>query len=113
ESYEFAKAQTQILLDAGFDGALLENEYDKPYTVKAEAHAVSSVTYICMKLREDFPKFNLGLEFLINDPYASLSVAKVASFDFIRSDYYVDIMYREEYGRLEVNVDEFNQFREK
>jgi predicted TIM-barrel enzyme len=58
--------------------------------------------------------FSLGVEFLIHDPQASLAVAKTANFSFIRTDYFVDRMARQEYGgEIKVNPKEVISYREK
>jgi uncharacterized protein len=111
-AYRYAFDQVKILSDLGFDGALLENENDRPYKIKVDTDVMNFTSEICLRIRNDFPHFNLGLEFLINDPEASLQVAKKCGFDFIRTDYYVDEMYREEYGVLKLDVDYFNRYRQ-
>ena len=90
--------QYDILENVGVDGVLIENENDRPYSLKANSAAISSMTYVLSKLVRRNKKIKLGLEFLINDPEASLSVAKVTDASFIRTDYFSDRMSREEYG---------------
>lgn len=89
----------EILLRCGVDGALIENEHDRPYKVLADAASISSMTLVGHELFRNFgEKIVLGTEFLINDPKASLAVAKSCKHKFIRTDYFVDRMSREEYG---------------
>jgi hypothetical protein len=45
----------------------------------------------------------VGCEILLNDPKASLIVAKDSGARFIRSDYFVDPMMRPEYGEFEID----------
>lgn len=89
----------EILIKCGVDGALLENENDRPYNVIASPEAISSVSAVGYELAKQYSsKIVLGTEFLINDPKASLAVAKAVGHSFIRTDYFVDNMARPEYG---------------
>lgn len=96
---------------AGLAGILLENENDHPYSVLASIDQKSSMTIAAKAVKKNSLDFNLGVEFLINDPKASLEVAFQSSCQFIRTDYWVDKMHREEYGDLEVDTNEFNAFK--
>jgi len=87
-----------VLKRCGVDGALLENENDRPYTVLAEAGTIASMSVAASKIIEHCDDIELGAEFLINDPEASLAIAKASNCSFIRTDYFVDKMSREEYG---------------
>lgn len=89
----------EVLVRCGVDGALLENENDRPYNILATPESIASVSAVGYELTKQYStKIVLGTEFLINDPKASLAVAKAVGHSFIRTDYFVDIMEREEYG---------------
>ena len=111
--YLHAKAEIEAMTKAGLTGLLLENENDRPYTTHATPEQIASMTELASKLRQEFPGFPLGVEFLINDPKASLAAAKASGSHFIRTDYWVDKMHREEYGNLEVDTDEFASYRKQ
>jgi membrane complex biogenesis BtpA family protein len=96
---------------AGLNGLLLENENDRPYSIKASEDQITSMTKAAMEVKKRVPGFSLGVEFLINDPKASLKSAHQSGCQFIRSDYWVDKMHREEYGDLEVDTLEFSKFK--
>lgn len=104
----------EAAVEGGARGLLLENEQDSPYTLRASAEGVASMTELGLELKKRAPRdFELGVEFLIHDPQASLSVAKVCGFNFIRTDYFVDRMARAEYGgEIQVDAKEIINFRE-
>lgn len=103
----------EAAIEGGASGLLLENEQDNPYTLRATPEGISSMTKLALELRSEAPKdFLLGVEFLIHDPRASLAVAKTAEFGFIRTDYFVDRMAREEYGgEIKVDPKEITDFQ--
>lgn len=103
----------EAAIEGGASGLLLENEQDNPYTLRATPEGISSMTKLALELSSQAPKgFKLGVEFLIHDPQASLSVAQCADFEFIRTDYFVDRMAREEYGgEIKVDAKEITAFR--
>ncbi len=88
----------EALEAAGFDGILIENENDQPHKVLAPAETVAAMTEIVGRVVEKARRVVVGAEILLNDPKASLAVAKAASARFIRTDYFVDRMARDEYG---------------
>ena len=106
-----ARSEILAIKKSGLSGLLLENENDRPYTVLATAESISSMSQVAGQLKNEFPDFPLGVEFLINDPKASLAVAKSTGCQFIRTDYWVDKMFREEYGELEIDIKEFAEYR--
>lgn len=109
--YLHAKAEIEAIKKAGLTGLLLENENDHPYTAIANPQQISSMTSVATRLKLEYPDFPLGVEFLINDPKASLATAKSSGCQFIRTDYWVDKMHREEYGNLEVDTNDFAKYR--
>ncbi|MBT3983158.1 MAG: BtpA/SgcQ family protein [Bacteriovoracaceae bacterium] len=106
--------QVQQLEKLGYTAALLENENDRPYSLKARVEIVASMTRITSDVVKACPKIKIGVEFLINDPMASLAIAKASGASFIRTDYFVDRMSREEFGgEIEINASEILAFRKK
>lgn len=111
--YLHAKSEIEAIQKAGLTGLLLENENDTPYSVEASAQQVASMTEVASRLKREFKDFPLGVEFLINDPKSSLATAKVSGCQFIRTDYWVDKMHREQYGNLEVDTKDFQTYRKQ
>ncbi len=111
---DMASADLEVLRKCGVDAALLENEHDHPYTVKASKEVISSMSVVGHVLKKEAGNYPLGSEFLINDPEASLAIAKAAGHSFIRTDYFVDRMAREEYGgEMEINPQGLIEYRKK
>jgi membrane complex biogenesis BtpA family protein len=90
------------LENGGVDAALIENDGDQPCQVKGTADVVASMTVVAHELAK-IAKIPLGIEVLLNDPKASLSIAKTCGLSFIRTDYFVDKMTREGYGEFDVD----------
>ncbi len=104
----------EVLERCGVDGALLENEHDRPYTVSAGREVISSMSIVSHHVKSNAKNCIIGSEFLINDPKASLAIAKASNLSFIRTDYFVDRMAREEYGgEMEIDPKGLLAYREK
>lgn len=82
----------------GADGALIENEEDRPHRVEAGRETIAVMTRVARELVIASRTAVVGVEILLNDPRASLAVASASGARFIRTDYFVDRMTRPEYG---------------
>ncbi|HSG96221.1 MAG TPA: BtpA/SgcQ family protein [Afifellaceae bacterium] len=98
-----ALADLEVLELGGAEGILIENEYDRPHRVLAEAETVAAMTDITAAVAAAARNVRVGCEILLNDPKASLDVARASGARFIRSDYFVDRMMRPEYGEFEID----------
>ena len=107
-----AKKDLITLENAGFDGALIENDADHPCQIYGFADVVAPMSIVAHELKKD-SKIKLGIEVLLNDPKASLAIAKTCNLDFIRTDYFVDKMKRENYGEFEINAPDLLNYRHK
>ena len=106
--------QVNILEKHQVAGVLLENENDRPYRLLATPEIIASMTYLTSKVVEKFQHIKVGVEYLLNDPKASLAIAHVSGAQFIRTDYFVDRMSREEYGgEMYINPTELINYRAK
>jgi len=94
----------------GADGALIENDGDHPCKVKGDFGVIVPMTVVAFELAR-MAKISLGVEVLLNDPKASLTIAKACGLNFIRSDYFVDRMTREGYGEFEINPKAVMEYR--
>ncbi len=103
----------RVLQSGGADGILIENEYDRPHRVLAEAMTVDSMTKIARNVSLAAEGIVVGCEILLNDPKASLDLAKASGAGFIRTDYFVDRMMRPQYGEFEIDSDELMRYRQK
>ncbi len=93
-----ALADLEALEAAGFQGILIENENDQPHRVLAAPETTAAMTEIVGRAVERAKKVVVGAEILLNDPRASLAVALAGGASFMRTDYFVDRMARDEYG---------------
>ena len=106
-----ATGDLAMLEDAGVHGVLVENEYDRPHRVKAEPETVAAMTRITRAVVQESDTAAVGCEILLNDPRASLAVARMARAAFIRTDYFVDRMTRPEYGEFDIDPDGLLDYR--
>lgn len=88
----------ETLEAGGVDGVLVENEHDRPHEVCATARTVAAMTQVVAEVVRAARTVVVGVEILLNDPKASVSVAGMTGARFIRTDYFVDRMTRAEYG---------------
>jgi membrane complex biogenesis BtpA family protein len=93
-----ALADLEALEAGGADGALVENEEDRPHRVTAAVETVAAMTRVTRELVTNARRCRIGAEILLNDPEASMAVARMSGASFIRTDYFVDPMERPEHG---------------
>jgi membrane complex biogenesis BtpA family protein len=93
-----ALTDLEALERGGADGALVENENDRPHRVEASRETIAVMTRVARELGRARTKLPIGVEILLHDPEASIAVAHAAGGVFIRTDYFVDPMERPEYG---------------
>lgn len=109
---EKALSDLRALESGGIDGVLIENEYDHPHTITASPEVIGYFARTAKEVVEQ-AKVPVGVEVLLNDPKASLTIAKSSGAAFIRTDYFVDKMEREGYGEMEINPKGLIDFRKK
>lgn len=95
---EKALRDLEALEAGGADGVLVENEEDRPHRVEAAAETVAAMTRVTREVVQAARRVRVGVEILLNDPWASLAVALAAGACFVRTDYFVDPMERPEHG---------------
>ena len=82
-------ADLGALMEAGFDGVLLENDADKPHTLTVSKAQVAWLTRLAQEARTRL-SVPLGIGVQRIDWEATLSVAAAADLDFVRLDVFVD-----------------------
>jgi hypothetical protein len=95
---EKALEDLRALEAGGADGALAENEEDRPHQVEAAPETIAAMTRVSRELVLAARSAIVGVEIPLNDPWASLAVAMMSGARFVRTDYFVDPMERAEYG---------------
>jgi membrane complex biogenesis BtpA family protein len=108
---EHAVADLHILEQAGVDGVLIENEYDRPHRVSAAPETIAAMTAITRTVVQESNRVAVGCEILLNDPKASLAVARMSGASFVRTDYFVDAMMRPGYGEFAIDADNLITYR--
>lgn len=95
----------------GFDAALIANEYDFPYTIKANQSQISSISVVTNEVVKH-AKIAVGVQILLNDWESTIIVAKSTGAQFVRQHIFVDnIMYN---GKaLKVKPAEIMKFKNK
>jgi hypothetical protein len=84
-SVERAAREARLLVEAGFDGVVVENFGDTPFHPGAvEPVTVAAMTACALAAREATAEAALGINVLRNDAEAALAVAIVSRADFIR-----------------------------
>jgi hypothetical protein len=106
-----AVADLHVLEQAGVNGVLIENEYDRPHRMAAEAETIAAMTAITQTVVQESNSVIVGCEILLNDPKASLAVARMSGAGFIRTDYFVDAMTRPGYGEFTIDADDLVIYR--
>lgn len=103
----------ETLQSGGVDGILIENEYDRPHRVLAESATIEAMMDVTSDVARVAKDIVAGCEILLNDPRASLDVAKACGAKFIRTDYFVDAMSRPQYGEFAIDPEGLIQYREQ
>jgi len=101
----------KVLEEAAIDGILIENEYDRPHRVTANPETLAAMSRITRAVVDASARAIIGCEILLNDPQASLAVAKTSGARFIRTDYFIDAMTRPEYGEFEIDPQGLMDYR--
>ena len=80
-----ALRDAHTLVDAGFDGLMVENYNDSPFFKNAlPPETIAALTRCSLELRNAFPDIPLGVNALRNDALSALSIAHITQSDFIR-----------------------------
>ncbi len=108
-----ALIDTDVCEKSGIDGLLVENEYDRPHQLLATPEVTTAMTQITNVVRSATKNCITGCEILLNDPQASLAVANATGARFIRTDYFIDPMFREGYGDMVIDAAGLLKYRKR
>jgi len=108
---DFSLNNAKILEQAGFDGIIVENNYDLPHAIKVGPETVAAMTYLTEKIIKAI-SIPVGVSMLWNSFEAGLSVAKVTGAKFIRVPVFVD-QVETSYGVVEGEPEATISFRGK
>lgn len=107
----FAGSEFEALRDGGADGVLIVNENDIPHRIRAQPETISAMNRIARTVSDMSSDLLVGCQILLNDPIASLAVARTAGLDFVRCDYFVDPMERPGHGPMALDPDGLMAYR--
>jgi len=111
EVLAFSLKNAEILKKAGFDGLILENNYDLPHHIEVGAETIAAMTYLTSQIMQQVG-LPIGLSVLWNSYQAGLAIAKVTGAKFIRVPVFVDKV-ETAYGVVEGNPKEVLNYRQK
>ncbi len=83
-----AISQAMAFQQNGFDGIIIENMFDVPYTKSVGPEIVAFLSVIATKIRKKI-KMPVGIQVLAGANKEALAIAKAANLDFIRAEGYV------------------------
>ena len=107
-----AVSDLSALERGGVDGVLVENFADRPFRLKERPETVAAMTRVVRELVLTAKTAVIGVEVLLNDPAASLAVAKMAGAGFMRTDFFVDPMERPEFeGQMDIDPEGLMSYR--
>ncbi|ABN69548.1 photosystem I assembly BtpA [Staphylothermus marinus F1] len=88
---EYAINEAEKLVEAGFDGVIIENYMDYPFPVyEKDPVKLGFIEYIARRIREEFPNILIGLNILRNSGLESIDIACRNNLDFIRVNVYME-----------------------
>ncbi len=111
EILSFSLNNAKVLEEAGFDGIIVENNYDLPHQIKVGPETVAAMTYLTQKIMEEI-KIPIGISVLWNSYRTGLSIAKVVGAKFIRVPVFID-QVETSYGVIEGDAKDVLEFRRK
>lgn len=92
EILEKVAEETEIYLDAGVDGLVLENMHDTPYCLEQQLgpHIGAGMAVVARQVRQSTPaSLPVGVQVLAAANKTALAVAKAAGLQFIRAEGFV------------------------
>lgn len=105
-----ALSDIKKLEKAGFDGALIDN-HTHPHVITATKEMKQCFLSV-MKALVKKTNLVLGVQVLLNDPKASLCIAKNSGAKFIRTDFFVDKV-ETEHGVMEIDPEGLISYKKK
>lgn len=96
--------EAAILENAGFNGIIIENNYDTPHTEKIPSNSAAMFMDLAKLLQEKI-KIPFGLDILWNDYENSLSICKSTNAKFFRVPAFVDTV-KTAYGIMPARASE-------
>lgn len=84
EIEQIAAHEAQVLRDAGFTGAIIENMHDRPYQTNVGHEVVACMTRIGLAVRDAAPELTLGVQILSLSARQTMATAFAVGAAFVR-----------------------------
>ena len=87
-----ALREARQLVDAGFDGFIVENAWDIPFVKPDEVgyETAAAMAVVASELRREFPEIPIGINCLANAVKVSVAVAAATGAAFVRANQWVN-----------------------
>lgn len=108
---EFSLRNARALEQAGFDGIIVENNYDVPHQIKVGPETIAAMVHLTDHIIQTV-SVPVGISVLWNSFEAGLSIAKVTGAQLIRVPVFVD-QVETSYGRVDGEPEKVVSFRTK
>lgn len=108
---EGALADLKALEEAGFDGALVENDDDKPHTEFANEAQIACLTAVALEVCRN-AHVPIGVQMMLNDWKSSFAIATAVGAAFTRLDVFVDNVHSE-WGDITPVPEEIMEYKER
>jgi len=106
-----AIADAEVYQNTGYDGILVENNYDFPHEIFVSPVTSLSMGYVIGKLKEKI-NIPMGVCVLWNDYKNALTLAKLYGLKFIRIAVFVDYV-ETDFGKVDACYKELNEYKKK
>ena len=83
-----AVSDARAFQNAGFDGIIIENMFDIPYTKSVGPEIVAFLSVIATKIRKKI-NIPIGIQVLAGANQEAIAIAKAANLDFIRAEGFI------------------------
>ena len=107
-----ALAEARQLLDAGFDGVIVENAWDIPFVKPDDVghETTAAMTVVVSELRTEFADLPIGINCLANAVEVSVAVATATGSSFVRANQWVNAYVANE-GLIEGRAGAVSRYR--
>ncbi|KND51983.1 MAG: photosystem I assembly BtpA-like protein [Parcubacteria bacterium C7867-001] len=96
---------------AGFDGALVENDNDRPHTEFANDAQIATLTRVAAEVTKQ-ASIPVGVQMMLNDWKASFAIARAVDAAFTRLDVFVDDV-TSEWGEIHPDPDQIMMYKKE
>lgn len=111
EIVDNAVFDAEIFQNLGYDGILVENNYDFPHEIFVSPITSLSMGYVIGKLKEKI-NIPIGVCVLWNDYKNALTLAKIYGLQFIRIAVFVDFV-ETDFGKVDACYKELNEYKKE